>query len=52
MDDIHRQTAAAIFKCDPAQVSAEQRRAGRTINFGLLWGRRFSLEDILNAKKQ
>jgi DNA polymerase-1 len=36
--DIHRATAAEIFNVDPAQVSAEQRRYAKIINFGLIYG--------------
>ncbi|MCM2268743.1 MAG: DNA polymerase I [Thermoanaerobaculia bacterium] len=37
-EDIHRATAAAMFGCDPGLVNAEQRRAAKTINFGLVYG--------------
>ncbi|MFM7705720.1 MAG: DNA polymerase, partial [Rubrivivax sp.] len=36
--DIHRATAAEIFGLAPAEVSAEQRRYAKTINFGLIYG--------------
>jgi len=36
--DIHRATAAEVFGVDPAQVSAEQRRYAKVINFGLIYG--------------
>ena len=36
--DIHRATAAEIFNLLPGQVSAEQRRYAKTINFGLIYG--------------
>ncbi len=36
--DIHRQTAALIFGVDEASVSPEQRRVGKTINFGVVYG--------------
>ncbi|MDD5315412.1 MAG: DNA polymerase I [Candidatus Cloacimonetes bacterium] len=36
--DIHRQTAAQINSISIGQVSDEQRRAAKTINFGLLYG--------------
>ncbi|MEN9417549.1 MAG: polymerase PolA [Pseudomonadota bacterium] len=36
--DIHRATAAEIFGLVPDQVSAEQRRYAKTINFGLIYG--------------
>ena len=37
-EDIHRATAAAMFGIDPGLVSSEQRRAAKTINFGLIYG--------------
>lgn len=36
--DIHRQTAALIFGAAEADVSPEQRRVGKTINFGVVYG--------------
>jgi DNA polymerase-1 len=36
--DIHRTTAARIFNRDEADVTPEQRRASKTINFGVLYG--------------
>ncbi|GAB4399812.1 MAG: DNA polymerase I [Rhodoferax sp.] len=36
--DVHRATAAEIFGVDTAQVSPEQRRYAKTINFGLIYG--------------
>jgi DNA polymerase I len=36
--DIHRQTAALIFAVPEAEVSPEQRRVGKTINFGVVYG--------------
>ena len=36
--DIHRATAALVFRVDPEAVSSEQRRAAKTINFGLIYG--------------
>ncbi len=36
--DIHTQTAAWMFGLDLAQVAPEQRRAAKTINFGVLYG--------------
>ncbi len=36
--DIHRATAAEIFGVDPGEVSAEQRRYAKVINFGLIYG--------------
>ncbi|HVT57596.1 MAG TPA: DNA polymerase I [Thermoanaerobaculia bacterium] len=37
-EDIHRATAALVFGIDPGLVSADQRRAAKTINFGILYG--------------
>jgi DNA polymerase-1 len=37
-EDIHRATAATVFGVDPGMVSGEQRRAAKTINFGILYG--------------
>ena len=36
--DVHRATAAEIFGCSTAQVSSEQRRYAKVINFGLIYG--------------
>ncbi len=36
--DIHRSTAATVFGVDPALVTDEQRRASKTINFGIIYG--------------
>jgi DNA polymerase I len=36
--DIHRQTAALIFGVTEAEVTADQRRVGKTINFGVVYG--------------
>jgi DNA polymerase-1 len=37
-EDIHRATAAEVFGLPPAEVSSEQRRYAKTINFGLIYG--------------
>ncbi len=37
-EDIHRRTAAEIFKVGLDQVNAEQRRLAKTINFGIMYG--------------
>ena len=36
--DIHQATAAEVFGADSAVVGAEQRRAAKAINFGLIYG--------------
>ena len=37
-DDVHRATAAEVFGITPLEVTAEQRRYAKTINFGLIYG--------------
>ncbi|MGC9311280.1 MAG: DNA polymerase I [Sediminispirochaetaceae bacterium] len=36
--DVHSRTAALIFETAPDQVSSEQRRIAKTINFGVMYG--------------
>ena len=36
--DVHRATASEVFSVPPDQVSAEQRRYAKVINFGLIYG--------------
>ena len=36
--DVHRATAAEVFGCDLEGVEADQRRAAKAINFGLIYG--------------
>jgi DNA polymerase-1 len=36
--DVHRATAAEVFNIGPDEVSSEQRRYAKTINFGLIYG--------------
>ena len=36
--DVHRATAAEVFSLAPEQVSSEQRRYAKVINFGLIYG--------------
>ncbi|HBE94627.1 MAG TPA: DNA polymerase I [Desulfovibrio sp.] len=37
-EDIHARTAAILFDKEPGQVSADERRSAKTINFGLIYG--------------
>jgi DNA polymerase-1 len=37
-EDVHRRTASEIFGLPPEQVTSEQRRYAKTINFGLIYG--------------
>jgi DNA polymerase-1 len=36
--DVHRATAAEVFGVTPPEVTADQRRAAKAINFGLMYG--------------
>jgi DNA polymerase-1 len=36
--DVHKSTAAAIFECAPDEVTEEQRRQAKTVNFGVMYG--------------
>ncbi|MGF6818764.1 DNA polymerase-1 [Paraburkholderia atlantica] len=37
-EDIHRATASEIFNVTPLEVSSDQRRVAKVINFGLIYG--------------
>ena len=37
-EDVHRRTASEVFGTPPDQVSSEQRRYAKVINFGLMYG--------------
>jgi DNA polymerase-1 len=37
-EDVHRATAAEVFGLTPIEVSNDQRRAAKAINFGLIYG--------------
>ena len=37
-EDIHRATASEIFSVTPLEVTSDQRRVAKTINFGLIYG--------------
>ncbi|MBQ6656951.1 MAG: DNA polymerase I [Ottowia sp.] len=51
--DIHRATAAEIFGAAPENVSPEQRRAAKAINFGLIYGMgSFGLARSLGIEKR
>ena len=51
--DVHRATAAEVFSLPPEQVSAEQRRYAKTINFGLIYGMSaFGLAKALGIEPQ
>lgn len=56
-EDIHTRTAADIYKIDLSEVTKEQRRAAKAVNFGILYGiSSFGLSedlgiDIATAKK-
>ncbi|HIJ33700.1 MAG TPA: DNA polymerase I, partial [Gammaproteobacteria bacterium] len=36
--DVHRATAAEVFEVEPGEVTTEQRRSAKAINFGLIYG--------------
>ena len=37
-DDVHRRTAALVFDVDPADVTDDQRRKAKEVNFGIMYG--------------
>jgi DNA polymerase-1 len=37
-DDIHRATAAIVYGVEPGEVTPDQRRVAKTVNFGVLYG--------------
>jgi DNA polymerase-1 len=37
-EDVHRAVAAAVLDIDPDEVTADQRRAAKAINFGIVYG--------------
>jgi len=50
--DIHSQTAANIFGIDEKEVSADQRRQAKVINFGIIYGMgAFSLSEDLRISR-
>ena len=38
MEDVHKATASEVFSIEASKVTNEQRRAAKTINFGLIYG--------------
>ncbi len=51
--DVHRATAAEVFGVPPEQVTAEQRRSAKAINFGLIYGMSaFGLARQLNVSRE
>ncbi|NCX43932.1 MAG: hypothetical protein EBW74_05725 [Betaproteobacteria bacterium] len=52
-EDVHRATAAEVFGVPLSEVSAEQRRYAKVINFGLIYGMSaFGLAANLNIDRQ
>ena len=37
-EDVHRRTAALVFNVDPAEVTEDQRRKAKEVNFGIMYG--------------
>ncbi len=37
-EDIHTRTAALVFNIDPREVTADQRRKAKEVNFGIMYG--------------
>jgi DNA polymerase I len=37
-EDIHRATAAAVYGVEPGDVTGDQRRIAKTVNFGVMYG--------------
>jgi DNA polymerase-1 len=51
-EDVHRRTAAEVFDTPHAEVTSEQRRYAKVINFGLIYGMSaFGLAQNLNIER-
>lgn len=51
-EDIHTATAALVYKVPTAEVTSEQRRHAKTVNFGILYGiSAFGLADRLHISQ-
>ena len=51
--DVHSQTAAEIFRVNPAFISPQMRRVAKTINFGIIYGiSAFGLAAQLNLSRK
>ena len=52
-EDVHRQTAAEIFRINPEQVTGEMRRVAKSINFGIVYGMgAFGLSEQLHISRK
>lgn len=52
-EDIHLRTAAEIFHVDPKEITTDQRRAAKAINFGIVYGQTaFGLSNQLGISQQ
>jgi hypothetical protein len=50
--DIHRETASKVFGVPPEQVTEEQRRAAKTINYGSIYGQANVRDRFLKATEK